>query len=218
MPQRPVGVTDEASGATVAQFRTRERTVGADTVVEQYLLAAGERVVSSRLGASTFRTVGVGVANWNMASLFNLATSGVLVAVRRLTVQQDQAGNTGTMRLIHATTLRTAPTTGTLLTPVPFDTAQAASGDVEFRGATASDGGAATTLTATPGTRNAATFAVRLPSGVRRIVMRDMALEGLTDDAIILRPGEGLLVTQIEAPSTSSHYIVSVVWDEFQYP
>lgn len=46
MPERPVGVTDTASGAGVAEVRTRERSVGGNTVAEQFVIPIRERVVS----------------------------------------------------------------------------------------------------------------------------------------------------------------------------
>lgn len=221
MPQRPIGVTDVASGAGVADFRTRERTVGGATVVEQYLLPISERVVSARCTATTFRTLGTTTANTNIASLFNKTGSGVLVAVRALVLEHDYTAVVTTVRNIAVTEISVAPTTGTLLTPVVFDTTQTRSTNVEWRGATASDGGAATALTATPESRFGQAFTFRA-NGASQIEQINTDARRMIpfadDDPVIFRPGEGLLLTAVEALAATYHLMVNIAWEEYTLP
>lgn len=222
MGQRPIGVTDEPSGAGVAQIRTRERTVSSEAVVEQYVIPVSERVRACQCMATTFRITGISAANINLASLFNRTGSGRLVAVKRLTVQSDATLNSGTIRNTRVTRITTNPTTGTLLTPVLTDTAESHAALVEFRGANASDGGAATTLTATPGTPGWGQLTQRNPSGTvyeqQRSPDNPLVPSFMSRDPNVLREGEGLLVTNVENASTTTFYIINAVWEEYTLP
>lgn len=172
--------------------------------------------------ASTFRTLGNAASPQNLFSIENAAGSSVLVAVRRLSVQMDQTAALAAV----ATQMKTSrpaslPTNGTTLTKVSRDTALSTSSSVVLRGATASDGGAATAITGTAGTTAWHQFVMRLHTLVGQVIMDDESLiPSLSeDDPVILRAGEALLVQAVNATAANNkatdHYIINCAWDEF---
>jgi hypothetical protein len=219
MAERPVGVTDVASGTGVAQFRTRERTVSSQAVCEQYLIPEQDWVPSYSGMVATFRSPGVAVANQSHACLFNKTGSGVLVAVRDVTCQFDRTINSATHREWTASRITTAPTDGTLLTPVAFDTALSHSSSVEARGLASADGTAGT-FTATPtgagwkfmkgmGNPNA-TQAEQFLFPTR------LLLPGISRTTpLILREGQGLLIAQLITGSASDQQFFRFGFDEY---
>jgi hypothetical protein len=219
VPERAIGVTDEASAAGVADYRLRERSVDGTTVGEQYLIFASERVRSFLGMATTFRIPGAGTANQIMATLFNKTGSGVLIAVRYAAMQTDYVGTaSGTIRDVSTSRLTVAPTTGTLHTPVAFDSAQTHNASVEFRGGASADG-TASAITATPGTYGTHAFSQRNLGTPNRILMRDLHLTPFvtTDEPVVLREGEGVAFTGVLTAS-ALNYIVMCCFGEFTLP
>jgi hypothetical protein len=218
MPLRPVGVPDVAPGAGVAEYRTRERTISGETVCEQYLLEEPERVVSFQGIVASPRIGGVSTANYNFASLFNVVGSGVLVAVRRLTAQNDSLSVTfGRFWTPHMITV--SPTGGTLHEPVALDTALTHNASVEFRAAASADG-VITALTSAAGTPIWQQFVSKGATSYGQVRMDEVAvLPALVEfDPIILREGEGVLVRMAEGPSSTAHHIVNACFEEFTLP
>lgn len=222
MGENRVGVTDVTDGAGVASFRARQRTVGGSAVEEQYVVLQDERVVSWEGAASTFRIPGSGAAGQKIATLFNKTGSGVLVAVRELELVMDYITNSGTVRFMGTSVIATSPTTGTVMTPMGFDTAQTQNTSVEFRGGASADG-TANAITATPGTIGWRQGHWHAPTAVGQYLSSDLADANMIpvlcdDDPIILREGEGLLVHIIDASSTSASYVLNALWTEFTLP
>lgn len=222
MGENRVGVTDVADGAGVASFRTRQRTVSGSSVEEQYLLYQSERVASWTGCSSTFRIPGSGAAAQNLATLFNKTGSGVLVAIRELTLVMDYTTNSGTVRFVSSSLLTTAPSTGTLMTPVGFDTALTQDTLVEFRGGASADG-TASAITATAGVSAWRQGHWHAPTAVGQYLSSELAEAALVpvlaeNDPVVLREGEGILVQITDASSTSAHYVVNASWQEFTLP
>lgn len=222
MTERPVGVEDLPAGAGVAEYRTRERSVGGNTVVEQYLLPVDERVASCKAMASSFRVVGSGAAGQVFATLFNKTGSGVIVVVRRLTVQNDFVSNTGTVRVFAASRLTTAPATGTLITPTLFDTSGTHSASVEFRSGASADG-TASAITApaiAPAFRQIEWRGAEAPPIAGQLLMDDQPLVPLLagDDPVILAEGEGISAYMIDVQSASMHTVINCFWEEVTFP
>ena len=225
MAERPVGVTDTAAGAGVAEIRTRERTIGGETVVEQYVIPISERVASFKGTASSFRTLGNAATPQNLFSIENGPGSAVLLAVRRLTIQMDATAASIAVASQFKTGRPTGlPTGGTALSKVAFDTALTSSASVVARGATASDGGVATPITATAGATGWHQFAMRVHTLVGQILMDDESLIPALceDDPIILRAGEALLVQIVQATAANNaatnHHVVNAAFEEFTLP
>ncbi len=222
MGENRVGVTDVADGAGVASFRTRQRTVGGSSVEEQYILYQDERVESYRGLASTFRIPGSGAAAQNLATIFNKTGSGVLVAVLELNMVMDYVTNSATVRFLGTSRITTAPSTGTVMTPMEFDTSLSHSSSVEFRGGASADG-TANAITATAGTVGWRQGHWHAQSAIGQYLTGDPAempmLPIVCDtDPVILAEGEGLLIQIIDTSSTSAHYIVNAAWAEFTLP
>jgi hypothetical protein len=175
---------------------------------------------------SSPRTLGSGGSPQNLFSIENAAGSTVLVGVRRLTVQMDSTAALIAVATQFKTSRPTAalPTGGTALAKGAFDTDLTSSGSVVARGATASDGGAATAITATAGVIGWHQFAMRLHTIAGQVVMDDEPLiPGLCEtDPIVLRAGQALLVQIVQATPANNkatdHYVVNCAWEEFTNP
>lgn len=225
MGENRVGVTDQAAGAGVSEVRTRQRTVGGSSVEEQYVIPINERVASYKGTFSSFRTLGNAATPQNIFTISNTTGSSVLVAVRRLTVQMDATVVlTAVAPQLQLSRVSSAPTGGTVLTDVAFDTSLSGSANVEARGATASDGGAATAITATAGTTLWQQYNFRLHTAVGQVLTPDNGLipDLCQDDPVILRANEHLLVQVVAAAAASNaatnHYIVQAMFEEFSLP
>jgi hypothetical protein len=221
MTQRPVGVTDQAAGAGVAEAHTRQQTIAGDLVCDQYVIPVSEYVtdyVTSYRGmVASFRTIGLASANHNILTIFNKTGSTKLLAVRRLTVQfEDTAASLLLAPTVKTSRITTLPTGGTVLTPLPFDTALTHDADCEFLGATASDGGAATAIVSPAGTYGWTDFKTRQATAAGQILFPDENLiPGLCETSpIILRALEGLNVQITAASLTTSHYLMNCAFEE----
>ena len=191
----------------------------------QHVIPIESRNISARVATTTFRTLGNAALLHNIFSIENATGSTVLVAVRRMTVQLDAtallAAVAPTIKVSRITTL---PTGGTALGKVTFDSAQTSSGSVVCRGATASDGGAATAITGTAGTSIWSQLTMRMHSLVGQIVMDDEPVIPTLADAspLILRAGEALLVQIVAAATTSNpatnHWVLNAMFEEYTVP
>lgn len=226
MAEGRLGVADQPAGAGVTEVRVRERTVGGSTVAEQYVIPQNERVASYKGMVSTFRIVGRAATTQNLFTIFNAAGSTVLVAVRRLSIQMDAtAALAAVAKTIKTSRITAAPTNGTALTKVPFDSTLTSSASVDLRNDASADGtNSATTLTATAGNVGWSQFVMRMHTVVGQVLMDDEAcIPSLcAEDPIYLRAGEGLLVQIVAAATTSNpatdHHIVNCMWEEFTLP
>ncbi len=166
---------------------------------------------------STFRIVGLATANHNLFTIFNKTGSTKFIKLKRLTYQTDHTAlNTAVAGVVHATRITAVPTGGTVVTKVPFDTTLTADTNIEMMMATASDGGAATAITATAGTRMWSGFKSRAPTVAGQFLFPDETLIPFFCDVdpIILRASQGILVSVVQAALTTDHYLVSCAWEE----
>jgi len=171
--------------------------------------------------AATFRTVGAAATTQNLFTIENTAGSAVLVGVRSLVMQLDAtAVLTAVMPLVKTTRIA-IPTGGTTLAKVALDTSQSSVANVIVRGATASDGGGATAITATPGGIIWQQYGMRVHTAVGQIASPDYPLlpSLVSGSPLVLRPSEALLVQVVAAAGTSNpatnHWFVQCVWEEF---
>ncbi len=173
---------------------------------------------------ATFRTLGAAATSQFIFSLENTSGSVVKVKIRRLLVQMDAtAVLTAVMPQIKTHRATVMPGGGTSLTKVQFDTAGTASAaNVVARGATASDGGAATAITGTAGTVAWQQYCMRLHTAVGQVLAPDNnLLPGLVDSTpkdFVLNANESIIVQVVAAVTTSNpatnHYFVNCVWEE----
>lgn len=214
MTDRLVGVTDQASGAGVAEVRARERTVGGNTVAEQYVIPIRERVVSYVGIYSSAVVSGLAAAPATTAANFYLTNnpgSGVLVAVRRAEAEQllTAASVTVTRFGIEKFTTTTSATAAEA-TFVARDTTEAHSPSVKLT--TASTG-----LTIA---NNVPAFAWLAPTMVTSGAMVPVTneWEPSDDGMVILRAGQGILFRQLDAGATTQRVQVDMAWEEFTLP
>lgn len=191
----------------------------------QRVSPVSERSVSAQVLVAAFRTLGNAATPQNLFSIENAAASKVLVAIRRLTVDMDATAVLTAVAPQFKTSRPTAlPTGGTTLVKVPLDTALASSASVVCRGATASDGGAATAITATAGTFAWSQSLMRLHTAVGQVLPDEFSLlpREIDTDPMVLRAGEALLVQVVAAAAASNaatnHYNVRAFLEEFTLP
>jgi len=104
--------------------------------------------------------------------------------------------------------------------PANLDTANASNANTIVRGGTASDGGAATAITATAGTTIWQSYTNRLHTAVGQVLEVDWNIAPLIVETknLVLRQNQALLVQVVASVGTSNpatdHWICSVVWDE----
>jgi hypothetical protein len=169
---------------------------------------------------STFRTLGPGATTLNLFAIVNGVGSGVVVGLRRMGLTMDTTTTLTSLALqVRTSRITTLPTTGTILTKVPFDTEKAASAaGVVCRGSTASDGGAATAITATPTTPFYEQLGQRMHTNAGQVLTDIVPVIPVycETEPFVLNPGEALLVTlnnTVNIPNTN-HFILNCVWDE----
>jgi hypothetical protein len=169
--------------------------------------------------AATFRTLGNAAASQNLFTIYNGDASKV-VRVRSLVFQEDATAVLTAYSSVVKVSRGTSISGGTTLTKVDWDTSAASDADVVCRGATASDGGGATAITATPGTTLWQQFIMRIHTLVGQIFMQDSLVLPLVVEStpVILRPSEGLVVNIVNGTAASNlatnHYIVNCMWTE----
>jgi hypothetical protein len=168
---------------------------------------------------ASFRTLGAAATTQNFFTIMNGDASKV-VRVRRMTMQMDAtAALTAVMPLVKTCRISSA-SGGTALTKVDWDSNSASDADVVCRGATASDGGGATAITATPGTTLWQQYGMRLHTAVGQVLGSDNNMLSIIceNTPVVLRPGEGLLVHIVAAATSSNpatnHYFVQCAWTE----
>lgn len=171
--------------------------------------------------ASSFRTLGSAATPHNLFSIENTAGSAVVVSVRRLIVQMDAtAVLTAVMPQVKVSRPTAIPSGGTTLNKGSFDLTLTSAANVIIRGATASDGGVATAITATAGDTLWQQYCMRLHTAVGQVLANDNPVLPLYCDTqpLLLAAGESILV-QIVATAGSSnpatnHWFAQVMWEE----
>jgi hypothetical protein len=187
-------------------------------VSEEYVLYQPEMVRSWMGAAATFRLPNSTV---NYCTLWNPVGSGVLVAVRQAAINIHYATTSSTVRSIALMTVTSAPTGGTLLTPMSWDTTQTATGGIEFRSAASADD-TASTITVTGVTRAWTQLHGHNPSSATlqwRMIDEQLLPVLAEKDPPTLRPGQGYVMRNMDsAPSTVAAYTANMVWEIYSLP
>ncbi len=173
--------------------------------------------------AATFRTLGSAAVPQNIFTLENLTGSGRLVYLRGLYFACDVTAALLTVACqIDASRTTAIPTGGTALSKTPIDTALSSNANIIIRGATASDGGAATAIAVTAAAGYIGRdFIPRQATAVGLITQQyytDLLPRYLLEsDSLVIRENQAIVV-QITGTAASNaatnHYIVACVWDE----
>ncbi len=190
----------------------------------QTVMPVTERVVSAHVNASAFRTLGAAALLHNLFSIENAVGSTVLVAVKRVSVQLDTtAVLTAVAPSVKASRITALPTGGTALGKVSTDSTETSNASVVVRGATASDGGVATAITATAGVAFWSQLTMRQHTLAGQVLMEDESvIPALSEDEpVVLRAGEALLVQVVAAATTSNpatnHWVLNAMFEEMVY-
>lgn len=168
--------------------------------------------------AASFRTLGNAATTQNLFVIYNTSPTKI-VDVRRLVMQMDAtAVLTAVMPLVK--TCRIASYSGgTALSKIDW-AATASDGAIQVVGATASDGGTATAITATPTAALWQQYGMRLHTAVGQILGLDNnVITSISENyPIRLTQNQGILVHIVAAAGTSNpntnHYFVQCAWEE----
>lgn len=169
--------------------------------------------------ATTFRILGTAASPHLLMTIENTHAT-MLVKVRRLLVQMDAtAVLAAVMPQVKCGRTTAVPTGGTALAKAVFDTLATSDGAVIVRGGNASDGGAATAITATMGDIMWQQYCMRMHTVVGQVLAMDNSVIPVLCDTtpIVLRQNQALLVSVIGTAASNpatNHWFVSVVWEE----
>jgi len=177
-------------------------------------------MAAGHYAATSFRTLGTAATPHNLLTIENTHAT-TLVKIKRITVQLDAtAVLIAVMPAVKSGRATGVPTGGTTLAKTPFDTTATSDGAIIVRGATASDGGAATAITSTMGNIIWQQYCMRMHTVVGQVLAEDSPLIPTLCETtpIILRQNEALLVSVVAAIGTSNpatnHWAVQVAWEE----
>ena len=170
---------------------------------------------------STFSTIGSAATPQNLFAIENPTANTLFIAIRSLNFTVDSTATLTTLSPQVKTSRTTSVpiNTGTALTPVKYRTDYAASA-ANVRGATASDGGVATAITATAGATLWSQYVDRIQTVVGYTnhpsynLIPDVGFDGRQ---IILLPGEALLVQAVTANAATTTFVINCSWYEQIY-
>ena len=204
------------SGVTVAQL-----------AAAQYMIPISNRSVAFCGAAASWRTLGNAASGQDIFTIENQAGSAVIVGVSRLVVEMDSTVVLTAVAPQFKTYRATAlPSGGTVLTKNAIDTAMTSSASVVLRGATASDGGAATAITVSPPATNPLwhQYLSRLHTAVGQVLCDEYSMlpSDIADvDWVSVRAGEALgieIVGTAASNAATNHYVVKCAWFEYTIP
>lgn len=167
-----------------------------------------------------FRTLGTAATPQNLMTIENIDATK-LIYVRRVVVQLDAtAVLTSVMPQVKLSRATAVPTGGTALNKGQFDTNNASNANSIIRCGTASDGGAATAITATAGTTLWQQYCMRMHTVVGQVLAPDNNVAPLLVDTqdLILRQNQALLIQIVASAGASNpatnHWFCNIVWEE----
>ncbi len=167
-----------------------------------------------------FRTLGTAATPQNLMTIENIDATK-LIYVRRVVVQLDAtAVLTSVMPQVKLSRATAVPTGGTALNKGQFDTNNASNANSIIRCGTASDGGAATAITATAGTTLWQQYCMRMHTVVGQVLAPNNNVAPLLVDAqdLILRQNQALLIQIVASAGASNpatnHWFCNIVWEE----
>lgn len=167
---------------------------------------------------TTFRTLGNAAVAQTLLTAEIAGSTDLLAELLEVLVWCDPTVVlTAVMPIIRLARTTGMPTGGTPLQPV-LDNGAMTAPSIVFRGATASDGGAATPITATLGAAYAEMFTTRLHTAVGQVRGDPMVLYRHEPNArgFAIWPGAGAAVQVVSAAGTSNpattHWIAQVRW------
>lgn len=213
--------------STGLKLRTRQRTVGANTIEEQYVLIGDERVVSFRGRMISLITPGrAGTAGQKIAALFNASGSAVLVEIGEVRVDLYQTvikAVTVPPPTVRCHKITAVPTNGTAGSKVAKDSALSSNASVTVwmdASADRTSSGTALTVTIPASSGLSQEFAPRLITAAGYEPADRMAF--LDDEKLTLRASEGVAVFIDYNVATmnpiTDMWIAQIDWTEYTLP
>jgi len=168
--------------------------------------------------AASFRTLGSAATPHNLLTIEN-TDAVVQVRIRDISIQLDAtAVLVSVMPLVKISRATAVPTGGTTLTKGEFNTGAVSDGQVIVRGATASDGGAATAITATAGATLWQEYQMRMHTVVGQVLSPPSRMPTILTKDLVLLQNQALLIQVVASAGGSNpatnHWSVCVTWDE----
>lgn len=174
--------------------------------------------MAGTFSAASFRILGTAATPHNLLTIENIDATN-LVTIREISIQLDAtAVLVAVMPLTKVSRSTAVPTGGTAMNKGQWDTANASNANTIVRGATASDGGVATAITATAGTTLWQEYQMRLHTAVGQVLSPPSRMPIVLTKNLILRQNQAILVQVVASAGTSNpatnHWSVCVTWDE----
>jgi hypothetical protein len=212
--QLTIDAASKAARATL--YNASGTAIGTETEPLSVHNVSGRAYVGLYL-CSTWRTLGTAASPQNVASIYNPNGSGRSLAIRRISLQTDSTALLAAVPMVVKLSRPTAlPTGGTVIPAEKFVVQDSNAVGVVLAG-TASDGGAATAITATAGNTMWSQFIDRMHTAVGFIGHPDAFIvpEFTHAEPVILAPGEALLLQGVTAAANTTHFVVNFCWEEY---
>lgn len=213
---------DVTATSASQNFRNYRRGGTTGDPVDQYVIPVLDRIVSYGGRACSFRQLGIaGTTGQKLMTIFNAVGSSVIVEVDLIAIDVMQtAARVVEQPLIRAHKITAVPTGGTALTKVGEDSTMTSSASVTVLQGTASEGGAATAITATAGSIINQEYA---PRALTLVGYEQFdRTEWFNDHPWTLRAGEGILVNLDYSVATSNpitdKWSTVMHWTEYTRP
>ena len=168
----------------------------------------------------SFRILGTAATPQTLLTIENIDATK-LVYIRSIVVQMDATAVlvsvTPQVKVSRSTAV---PTGGTTTNKGLFNTSNASNANTIVRQSTASDGGAATTITATAGDILWQQYLMRMHTVVGQVLQVDLPVVPslVASQSLVLRQNQALMVQVVASAGASNpatnHYIVNVCWEE----
>ncbi len=174
------------------------------------------RTTVGRYAYGSFRMLGTAATPQNLFTVENPVGSGKNVMITRLTCQNDSTAVLVSVSPSMKTSRISIPSGGTTGTATKFVSTDASPVAI-VRNGTASDGGAATAITATAGNTISHQLVDRLHTAVGQVLhdTSNMLPQLVEDTPFVLVPGEALLVQAVLANAATRHFVINIVWEEY---
>lgn len=212
----------DSSGKKLA---TRQRTVGANTVEEQYVISRSVRVNTGvYLSATGVHTIVIAASSPQNGTstgfwwLYNPGTSGTIVALRRIRFMSQMAAATvaaTSPRIMLQAFTYTGSPSGTVITPRKTDTTMAAAV------ATLRSTQATSAVTLTQQFHAFLPYATQLSSSGGPAAAADSTYAPDEDEQIVLAANEGVVCYQADAGTATTdgrRFVTNITWSEYTVP
>lgn len=202
--------------------KLRTYDYGAEGHLQYVIAQESERKVNGVYAAASFRQVGAASSPINLCTIHVTASPTYLVAVRRIAVDVSVSATTAYLvnsyvRMFRGSTVPSGGTDATKHAKDSTDTPSQANTVVKF-GASADGTNSAITYALPSGNPMREQAFPAILTGVGQWLTDDLELQKFSQEPIILRGGESILIASVGNLATHLHLTTKVVFEEFTYP